>query len=190
MTETTETEVDLAFEAIKVAFQTEMAKENPDEEAVKMAMLMAGAKFANVTRYFNQLMVEFGFAKSKEERNDILDKLLTGLDLTVESSFDEAVIKAGEALGVNERSAGTSVRMWCKKNEVEFFKKPKSEPGEGRDSFSDKMHKWILDNIDATKEQFIEFFDATASDNKAKFKNRYISLYDFVQKIKTIYQSA
>lgn len=185
--ETEDTKADPAMDAIKAAFQAEMAKENVDEDAVKMAMLLAGAKFANVARYFNQLMVECGFAKSKEERNEILDKLLTGLDLTVEATFDEALSKVMEALDTNDRSAATSVRMWCKKNEVEFFKKPKSEPGEGRSSFDTNMYQWILDNINATVEQFTAYLDEVGTENTKRFRAKHLGIFDFVQKIKAKY---
>jgi len=178
---------DPAFEEIKAAFQEAYAKEGADDEAVKMAMLMAGAKFANVARYFNQLMVEFGFTKSKEERNQILDKLLSGLDLTIETTFDEALNKTAETLDVNERSAATSVRMWCKKNEVEFFKKPKAEPSESRSSFDTNMYQWILDNMNATVEQFTTYLDEVGTENTKRFRAKHLGIFDFVQKIKAKY---
>jgi polyribonucleotide nucleotidyltransferase len=189
--ETEDTKADPAMDAIKAAFQAEMEKENVDEDSVKMAMLLAGAKFANVARYFNQLMVECGFAKSKEERNEILDKLLSGLDLTVEATFDEALSKLMEALDTNDRSAATSIRMWCKKNEVEFFKKPKSEPGEGRKGFTAIMYKWVVDNINATKDEFEEFLNENLkTENQIKYKQNHLAFFKVVQEIKAIYQSA
>lgn len=183
-TETEDAKADPAMDAIKAAFQIEMAKENVDEDAVKMSMLLAGAKFANVARYFNQLMVEFGYAKSKEERNEILDKLLYGLDLTVEATFDEALNKTAEALDANERSAATSIRMWCKKNEIEFYKKPKAEPGECRSSFDTNMYQWILDNINATVEQFTTYLDEVGTENTKRFRQKHLGIFDFAQKIK------
>jgi hypothetical protein len=189
--ETEDTKADPAMDAIKAAFQAEMAKEKIDEDAVKMAMLLAGAKFANVARYFNQLMVECGFAKSKEERNEILDKLLSGLDLTVEATFDEALLKVMEALDTNDRSASASIRMWCKKNEVEFFKKPKSEPGEGRKGFTTTMYKWVVDNINATTDEFEAFLNENlTTDNQIKYKPSHHAFFKVVQEIKAIYQSA
>lgn len=182
---------DPVFEAIKDTFKAEMEKENPDEEAVKLAMLMSGAKFANVARYFNQFMVEFGYAKSKEERSEILDELLQGLELTNEEIFDKALKDIEAKLEVNERSASTSLRMWCRKNSIEFFKKPKAEQGEGRQTFESKMQNWMLENMDATSEQFKAFFDEnTQTKTSTRVWPYFKRMFDFAQGIKNKYQSA
>jgi hypothetical protein len=129
-------------------------------------------------------MVEFGYSKSKEEKNEILDRLLKDVDLTVEANLDNALLKVAGELDVNERSAATSIRMWAKKNDVEVFKKPKSEPGEGRSSFDTNMYQWILDHINATVEEFTAYLDEVSTENTKRFRAKHLGIFDFVQKIK------
>ena len=61
---------------IREAFDSAIAS-GKDEEDVKMDMLGAGAKFKNVTRYFNEFMIDSGMIKSKKEKDEVtLDQSL------------------------------------------------------------------------------------------------------------------
>lgn len=180
-------DIDPNWESIKSSF-INATNSGGDEDAIKMAMIQAGAKFKNVARYYNILLVEFGFAKSKEEKTDILNEVLTGRDLSQELVFNEVVQVIAERVEVSEKAAAVMVRQWAKKNEIDYFKKPKAEPGE-RESIAGKIYDWLFDNSQKPIEEFFAFLDSFNSENISKRRAKYTNLYNFVNRIVTKYNS-
>ena len=179
------TEVDQRLEAIKAAFTNASNTEGLDEDGVKLRMIQAGAKFAEVTRLFNLFMVEFGFTKSKEEKQSVLDDVLTGEDLTHEATFNACSEKIMEQLEVTDKSANAMIRQWAKKNDVEYFK-PVKEAKEVS-NFDARLYAWILDNLDETVEAFEAHLVEVGTDNTLRFKAKHIALFGFAQSIKSKY---
>lgn len=113
-------------DVIRPAFDTAIDDEKSEDE-VKMAMITAGASFKSVTRLYNQYMVDAGFAISKEEKAEIVAKVLVGKEVDTEESFGKAVaaiVKKGT--GVTDKSASALIRSWAKTQDpiVECYKKP------------------------------------------------------------------
>ena len=96
--------------AIKQAF-IEAIDSDKDEDSIKMAMIGAGAKFKNVTRYYNLFMVDLGYVKSKKEREEILDGILNSEDLTDEEVFNTCSASIQEQVEVSEKSANAMLRQ-------------------------------------------------------------------------------
>jgi hypothetical protein len=177
--------IDPRLEAIKAAFTNASNEEGNDEDAVKLKMIQAGAKFSEVTRLFNLFMVEFGFTKSKEEKQSALDDILTGEDLTNEETFNACSEKLMDRLEASDKSANALIRQWAKKNDLEYFK-PVKEARE-TSNFDDRLFAWIIDNVDATDEQFEAHLVEVGSDNTLRFKARHFSFLRFAQSIKAKY---
>lgn len=137
---------------VKVAFETALGEEQGEDE-IKMAMIQAGATFKNVTRLFNQFMIDAGLAISASDRKAIVDETLEGSALDTEDAF-AAATKAVEAavLGSNERSAAALVRAYAKKNELECYKAPAGEGGT-RNPFVQNFHKALIENPKMTEEE-------------------------------------
>lgn len=140
-----EQEVEQANEVeakIKEAFDESVAQEQ-DEDSTKMAMVGAGATFKNVTRLFNQFMIDAGLAISKADRDTLIEESLTGKALESEEEFNAAVEAVVAAVtGSTERSAAALVRAYAKKNELGVYTKPKGT-GTGRSSFASDFYAFL-----------------------------------------------
>ena len=179
--------------AILEAF-TEATGSDLDEDAVKMRMIQAGATFKNVTRLYNQFMVDAGLAISKQDRDQIVSEILEGKELTDEETFDSCVKEILEQVkNSTERSAAALIRAYAKKNELEVFSKPKSD-GVGRPSFVHGYHDFLVNNPRCTEEQATAFVMGTdghaeTSDNVKKRLSVYLNQWRLVGRIADIYQA-
>ncbi len=173
-TDTTETEAPVEAgipQEIKDAFVAAHDADK-DDDSVKIEMLAAGAKFKQVTRMFGELMIEFGYAVSKEEKAQAVSDACEEKELDTEEGFDAAVEALVGALeSVNERGAGTMIRAYCKKNEIEFFKKPKTVAGERKDSFTSKFREFLIDKPNASSDDVLGFFDEHGNENQKQNKS-------------------
>ena len=143
--------VEVIADAFKVAVESEL-----DEDETKLSMIQAGATFKNVTRLFNTLMIENGFAISKEERDEIVADVLTGSDLSTEEGFDSASAElVSRVKGATERSAAALIRAHGKKNEVEVYAKPKVSAAP-RNPFVTSFHSALIENPSMTEEELRE----------------------------------
>jgi hypothetical protein len=168
-------EIDPIESAIKQAFVNAIESEL-DEDGVKMEMIGAGAKFKNVTRYYNLFMVELGYVKSKKEREEILDGILNNEDLADEEVLNACSASIQEQVEVSEKSANAMLRQWAKKHEIEYFKKPKAEPTT-RDGLQSKIFSWIVANFEASTDADLEEFLGTLnSENAVKRKGYFTSV--------------
>lgn len=138
--ETTEVEATPILDAFNAAVTG-----SKKEDDIKMDMIGAGATFKNVTRLFNQYMVDTGQAMSKEDKTTLLDENLKEADLSTEEGFKAAtavVVEKGN--NVTEGSAAGLVRAWAKKAEVECYKAPASEGT--RNPFIPNFHAAMIAN--------------------------------------------
>lgn len=181
--------------AILEAF-TEATGSDLDEDAVKMRMIQAGATFKNVTRLYNQFMVDAGLAISKQDRDQIVSEILEGKELTDEETFDSCVKEILEQVkNSTERSAAALIRAYAKKNELEVFSKPKSEGnGVGRPSFVHGYHDFLVNNPLCTEEQATAFVMGTdghaeTSDNVKRHLSVYLNQWKLASRVANIYQA-
>ena len=150
---------------IRLAFD-ESVTEELDEDSTKMAMIGAGATFKNVTRMYNEFMIDAGFAISKADRNQIVDDTLEGHDLEEESDFDNAVAALIESIqGANLRSASALVRAYAKRNEVPIFSKPKTEGGT-RNPFVMLFHEKLVEDPKMTEQDLKDLISGLSPDHQ------------------------
>jgi len=173
--------------AIREAFDAahEAGKE---EDAIKLDMISAGATFKNVTRLFNQFMVDAGLAVSKEEKEQKLLEAVEGVDLSTEEGFDGAVATLAEAINGTEKSAAALIRAYAKKNELEVFKKSKGGNGGGKQGFAGKFYAFLVANPTCSKEQAIAFIQGTdgneeTSENVKRHQSHYLAIHAMVNQI-------
>lgn len=170
--------------AIREAFD---AAQGQEEDAIKLAMISAGATFKNVTRLFNQFMVDSGLAVSKEEKEQILLDVVNGVDLATEEGFDGAVAALVERInGTTEKSAAALIRAFGKKNEVEVFKKAKGT-GAPRTGFNAKYFEFLAANPTCSKEEAEAFIMESehSSENVRRHKSKHLAVHALVNKIAT-----
>jgi hypothetical protein len=128
---------------IRESFDAAIADE-ASEDDIKMSMIGAGATFKNVTRLYNQFMIESGLAISKSDRNELVEDTLTGKSFAEEEDFNSAVDELMEVVkGCTERSAAALVRAYAKKNELDVYAKPKGQGG-NRVGFAGKFYEFLL----------------------------------------------
>lgn len=164
-------------DTIRPAFDDAVAADKTEDE-VKMALIGAGATFKNVTRLYNQYMVDAGFAVSKEEKQEIVDKILTDKDLADEKVFTKAVAAiVAKAAGVTEKSAAALIRAFAKANELEVWKKPKGG-GEGRSGFKSRFYDHLQANPSMTEEDVSKYLQEAegTSANIQKHESVYQSI--------------
>lgn len=183
-----ETVEEVKVDEVKVAFDASV-EAGKEEDAIKLDMITAGATFKNVTRLFNQYMVDSGLAVSKEDKATAVATACEGKDLSTEAGFEEASKAIIEAIeGTTERSADAQVRAYCKKNELEVFAKPKPAAGAGATGFTSQFHDFLVGNPTMTVEEATAFIMG-AGENKetsANVKNHltmYLSHYRLANRI-------
>lgn len=181
--EVAEVEVE-EVDAIREAFDTAVSGDKSEDD-VKMALIGAGATFKNVTRLYNQYMIDAGMAVSKEEKDEIVKKILEGKDVSDEKGFNkcvEAIVK--KATGVNEKSAAALIRAWAKASELEYYTKPKGAGG-SRVGFRSRFYDALVANPKMTKEQCNAFLKEAegSSDNVMKHESNYQGMRGLANRI-------
>lgn len=170
---------------VREAFDESIAEE-ADEDAVKMAMIGAGATFKNVTRLYNQYMIDSGLAISKADRNQIVEDTLEGKEFADEESFDACISDLVAAIqGSTERSAASLIRAYAKKNELECYTKPKGQGG-NRSSFASTFYEYLIGNPSKEEaEAYVkgEGDNADTSDNVKKHLSHYMGIWELANKI-------
>ena len=184
MSEETQTpEVDEKAEAIKAAFEAAMSADK-SEDNVKMDMISAGASFKNVTQYFNKFMVESGRVASNEDKQKAVETACTENDVSTAEGFEAAVAYIMEAAkGVNDRSAGASIRGWCRKNDKECYKKPKAEGAGTRTTFTSNFYNELRANPSMSAEDADAYIKEHGSNNVVKHTSHYQSIRQLVNDI-------
>lgn len=176
----TEIEIREAFDSAVEAGKT--------EDDVKMAMIGAGATFKNVTRMYNQFMIDAGLAISKADRDEIVQNVLEGRDLSTEEGFDEAVVSLVEQIqGSTERSAASLIRAYAKKNELEVYAKPKGQ-GAGRPGFAGGYYDFLAKNPGCTEQEATDYVmgengNEETSENVKKHLSHYLGIWKLVNTI-------
>jgi len=152
------------------------------EDDVKLAMIQAGATFSNVTRLYNQYMIDSGLAMSKEDRNSVMDNILTGKSLDTEETLTDAIVSVvNEVTGVTDKSASAMVRAWAKKNEVECFKRPKGS-GAVRNPFVQNFHNALIENPHLTKEELQNIINGLPAEQQSN-PQRWFTQHDNIRKV-------
>ena len=142
-------------------------KGNKDEDAIKMAMIQAGASFKNVTRLYNQFAQEAGLVMSKEERDKIINDTCSKAKATLntEDGLNTVIdTLVGTVKGSNESAISRMVRAWCKANDVEVFTKPK---GTGqRKGFRTDFYNELRKNPKMTEDQVKAYTKEHGTENE------------------------
>lgn len=173
----------------EVIFAAFNASQGKSEDEVKMDMIAAGATFKNVTRLFNQFMIDAGLAVSKEEKSEIIDSTLAGLDFSTEEGLQGAVAALIEAVpNSTERSAASLVRSYAKKIGVEVYSKPKGK-GKGKSGFANKFYDFLVANPAVTLEEVTAYVMGTegneeTSANVQKHIAHYLNIYELCTTIR------
>lgn len=180
---------------LRVVFDEQMSQ-GAAEDAVKLAMISAGATFKNVTRLYNEFMVAGGHTASKQERDQTVLSAVEGCDLTTEEGYNTAVAKLVASLkGSTERSAGAIIRSHAKKAGIEVFKKAKESSGESRTGFAAVFYDFLAQNPGCSKEQATAFImgadgNAPTSDNTKKHLTHYLGIWGLVNRINQLPKAA
>jgi hypothetical protein len=177
----TETKIREAFDAAHAA--------GKEEDEVKLDMIGAGATFKNVTRLFNQFSVDAGLTVSKEEKDQIINQVLSGADLSTEESFNAKVAELQASLqGSTDKSAAALVRAYAKKNGLEVFKKAKGAAGESKTGFAAKFYDWLAANPTSSVEEATAFIQGTngheeTSENVKRHQSHYLGVHRLVNRV-------
>ena len=177
----TETAIRSAFDAAHAA--------GKEEDEIKLDMIGAGATFKNVTRLFNQFSVDAGLTVSKEEKDQIINTVLSGADLSTEESFNAKVAELQASLqGSTDKSAAALVRAYAKKNGLEVFKKAKGASGEAKTGFAGKFYEWLVANPTSSVEQATAFIQGTdgneeTTENVKRHQSHYLSIHRLVNRV-------
>lgn len=145
---------DTKFAAARSVFDELMDQDRPDDD-VKMAMIQADPEigFTNITRVFNQFMIDSGRTMSKEDLDEIIETVMDDADVSTEEGLETAVSDMVDSSnGVSEAKAVRLIRSYAKKNEMECYSKPKGT-GTRANSFIHRFHDALVGNPDMTEEE-------------------------------------
>lgn len=180
-------EENVEVDEIKTAF--EIAVEGSEtEDDTKMAMIGAGATFKNVTRLYNQYMIDAGHAISKADKDSILSELLEDVDLLDEELFIASCSGVMEGItGTTERSAAAMVRAYAKKNGLDCYSKPVGS-GAPRNSFASGFYDFLAGNPTMSSEDAEAYIMGTGdhtetSSNVQRSKSHYLGIHALVGRI-------
>lgn len=156
------------------------AEEGADEDETKMSMCMAGAKFKNVGRLYNQYMVTYGYSASKEAKAEAVAEAADNCDFETEEGFNEGVYHISNNVnGITPESAASLIRAYCKKEEIDVYKKPKGSRGLRSDGFKFKFYKLMRENPATTADELSEFVKSNGSENDI----RYMSTHQAIRQL-------
>lgn len=169
--------------AVKDSFEEGIANDD-DEDDIKLAMIGAGATFKNVTRLYNQFMIDEGLALSKEDKAKHVTEALTGKEFADEAGYDTAITAlVSTEKGITERSAGGLLRAYAKKNDLDVYKKPKAE-GTGKTGFSSVYYAWLVANVTSTKAEATAYImNKENSENTRRHESHYMNIWKLVHSI-------
>jgi hypothetical protein len=156
------------------------------EDDVKMSMIGAGATFKNVTRLYNDYLVQTGRAMTKEAKSGLVEKSVKEKNLSDEKVFGRVIAKIVEGgTNVTEASAAALVRAWAKKAEVECYAKPKGS-GAIRNPFVTNFHAALIANPSMDEDGLkavIAGLDETQQVNPTRWFNQHNSIRKMVNQI-------
>ena len=151
-----------------------------DIDQVKLGMVQAGAKFSNVTRLYNEFMITYGFAESKAEKDELLTTTLTDVDLSDEDNFNTAVDEVENGLkNTDSKKAASIIRVWCKANDVECYKKA---VGQGYQGFRGKVYEFFIESPHASNGEVDVFIGEYGSASDVRSISYYYKLRDAFSK--------
>lgn len=155
---------------IREAFDAAIAA-GKDNDMVKIDLIVAGAKFKQATKIYNELMVEAGLSVSKEEKDEILANACAEVNLDTEDGFNTAVSAVNTAIeSTNEKGAAAMVRAYARKHEMECYKKPKSEGSGTRTTFLGDYYNALIENPKMTEEEAHEFIVEHGTKNTVRWE--------------------
>lgn len=153
------------------AFKEAIGAEKDDDD-IKLAMIQAGAKFSNVTRYFNKFSVDEGLVISKEDKAELVSDAVSENDVSDADGFKAAVKYVAEnGTGLTEKQAASAIRTYCKKNEVEIYKAPRG--GGQRKHIIDDVVNLLVDNPMLTKEEMTKFIEENGNKTAKTWEHFY-----------------
>ena len=158
---------------VRAAFDDAMDA-GKDEESVKLDMIGAGATFKTVTKLFNQFMVDSGRAVSKEQKDQMLADVMGEADASTEEGLQAAIesLVAASDGAITEKGAATSIRAYCKRNELECYKKPKAASVR-KDTFRDDFLNALVANPEMTEEEAEAYIMEHGNPTAIKIKDTY-----------------
>ena len=180
-------EVALIDSAIGQAFIKAM-DEGKSEDMVKMDMIQAGSKFKTVTREYNQLMVDTGRSASPERKSELVMSAVADNNMSTEEGFDAAVkYITGAESSISEKQAAASIRAYCRKNDIEVYKKPKGT-GSGKSGFASEFYAYLAAEP-RTEEEARAYIQGTdgnkeTSDNVKRHESHYLGIWKLTADIR------
>jgi len=170
--------------AVRVAFSSAVDS-GAEGDAVKLAMIQAGAKFSNVTRQYNELMELNGLVTPKADIEQAVANACAEVDLSDEDTLGQVVEEIEDAISeIGEKRALQLVKAWAKKNNQDVFAKPR---GEGRRGFRFKLYEWMKQNPTSTDDEMKAYLTVEngASPNDVNHMSHYIGIMGLVRDIAT-----
>jgi hypothetical protein len=184
-TEVEVTETGQSSTEIAIAEAFNSARESGQtEDQIKLSMINAGASFKNVSKFYSDLMVSAGLAMSKDDRQKVLDEVLTGNDLSTEDQFNGVVgTLLSRITGSTDQSIKTMVRAWAKKNTVDVFTPAKPEStGGNRNPFVSNFHAALVENPKLTEDELKGIISALTAENQVN-PQRWFAQHNNIRKL-------
>ena len=164
-----ETELETTVEEeIKIAFD-DAAEAGLDPEDAKTAMIVAGAKHANVVKLYNKYAIESGLVLSKDAKSKIVEETYDAYDVTQESGFDAAVasmVAAGKT-NISVRAASSLLRARAKEKGETCFIAPKKDVTP-RGTFVKDLNEMLFANPRMTEKEVEDYVNANGNKTNVK----------------------
>lgn len=173
---------DKALEKVKVAFEKAVgAGKNEDE--IKMAMINAGATFKNVSRMYTDLCVSSGLITSKDKKAEIVAAVMAKAKVDNEEGLKTAIDNVvSKCKGVSEKAAAGLIRSYCKKNEIDMYKRPKGAGGSS--GFASKFYGFLRSNPKASEADAAKFINGEGDyEDTSENVKRHLSHYQAIRKL-------
>lgn len=133
----------IEIDPVLAAFKAGIQSDDFDDDAVKMAMINAGAKFSNVNKLFRQFSIDAGLDMSRKDRQEKVAAIAEGYDLEDEDTVEQLTQEIQNQIpGMTPQRAAAALKTYAKKNGLKIFARPK---GSGpRTAFFDKFVAWMM----------------------------------------------
>jgi len=171
-------------EEIKRLFVSEMSINKDDHENVKKRLVEEGVPFKSVTRLFNSLSIEYGYALSKENREAIIQFALANKKLNTKRLFEGRIkVLSNKLINVNKKGAAIIIRNYAKNHCLDIYCPP-VKITEARVSFHNQFCTFVLENPKATEAKVIKYLTKGRAEYIQRNLKNYLAIWKMAETIR------
>ena len=168
-----------------------VANADKDDNTILGEIIGAGVPFNKAKNVMNQVLVEQGLKLTKEQRDEKADEFLSGWNVSEDTTADEVsdmLEDLQEELKCTVGIARSYIKAVFTEADIDMPKATKKVKREKKPGFAGDAKvtsDWLLDNPNATKEEFVAFMEEQGIAKSKGGADKTQRFWNFMVEIKT-----